>query len=679
MPLKLAFVFHFNQHTSEFASIASRACYRGLLNVLRSHPALPVNVHVSGTLLRALNWLDDEVIGQLREGVGVGQFELLGSTHAQNVPFASDDGDNRRQIEVHGRVLKTLFGATPSTFWNAERTWRQSLVPVIAKAGYARTLVEDHHLSAAGVSQPTPVRISVDGHSLDLLWDDRILRERVNHAVWFGRFAQLWRYLESLNAAAGEATHWVCYAEDAEAHGLWGWEQRRLPQAQWANLDRLLTEFAERGFGWHALSEAKAEVDVGPLPDGAAGWMDRALERPGARYHEDGYRDYFDFLQRSDKIRHFAKLYAVMRATFRPLETGKPKVKARAARSSARFKQIADETFSSHQYEFGCVGVGGRGYWGWENVRATAVYTRLAQLALDPQPRRWIEDLNGDGCDELLWTDGVQLTILSGFGGRLLGWFDLSQGRSWVGNPLAIPLGRYVDGASLHPVIKPRPARWLPATFTPDLKPFKDLKRKVPLADALGAEADRELFPEGGADVVVFDCPPDPNGQWMPVPIQTGALNDDWRVEGGTDGAMAADRYIDYRFEPETITFVNAVLPGVIITKRIQLGRNSIDLAYTARNTLNRRRRLSWRWSHELSPDYAEVLDRGRPALVGESGGVRNTVTGAAVTVEAGVPWQSTAIEPGLLALHWHGRHDVELASRGEVAWTASLRVTTSP
>ncbi len=674
MPLKLAFVFHFNQHTSEFASIASRACYRGLLNVLRAHPALPINVHLSGTLLRALNWVDGQVVDRVHEGVRAGQFELLGSTHAQNVPFASEDADNRRQIEVHARLLKTLFGTTPSTFWNAERSWRQSLVPVIARAGYVRTLIEDHHLHAAGVTAPIPVRTKFEGHSLDLLWDDRTLRERFNHAVWFGRFAQLWRYLDTLVTAAGDATHWVCYAEDAEAHGLWGWEERRLPVAHWANLDRLLTEFEQRGYHWHTLSEAKAEAEVGPLPDGAAGWMDRALNRPGARFHEDGYRDYFDFLQRSDKIRHFGKLYAVMRATLKPLENGKPKVKARAAKASARFKQIADETFCSHQYEFGCIGVGGRGYWGWENVRATAVYARLAQLALDPQPRRWIEDLNGDGCDELLWTDGAQLAIFSGFGGRLLGWFDLRQGRSWVGNPLAIPLGRYAEGASLHPEVKPSPARWLPESFTPDLKPFKDLKRKLPLNDVLGPDMDRELFPDVGADVIVYDCPPDPNGQWVPAPIQTGCLNDAWRVEGGTDGAMAADHYIDYRFETDTITFVNAVLPGLTITKQVRLGRHGIELSYTARNTLTRRRRLSWRWSHELSPDYAEVLDHGRQALAGEPGGVRNTVTGAAISVEASVPWHTTAIEPGLLALHWHGRHDFELTARGEVEWTAALK-----
>ena len=45
MPLSLSLVFHFNQHTTEFAEVANRACYRGLLNVLRAHPKLTPQRH----------------------------------------------------------------------------------------------------------------------------------------------------------------------------------------------------------------------------------------------------------------------------------------------------------------------------------------------------------------------------------------------------------------------------------------------------------------------------------------------------------------------------------------------------------------------------------------------------------------------------------------------------------
>ncbi|MBI4771043.1 MAG: hypothetical protein HY784_11710 [Chloroflexi bacterium] len=97
MPLTVPFLFHFNQHFNEYARVASRACYRGLLRVLRAHPALKFNIHISGTLVHALSWVDPEPLELIRDGLKAGQFELLGSTYAQNVLYASNDWDNARQ------------------------------------------------------------------------------------------------------------------------------------------------------------------------------------------------------------------------------------------------------------------------------------------------------------------------------------------------------------------------------------------------------------------------------------------------------------------------------------------------------------------------------------------------------------------------------------------------------
>ncbi|QLQ07735.1 MAG: hypothetical protein HZY76_18165 [Anaerolineae bacterium] len=52
-PLRIALCFHFNQNLNQFSAVASRACYRGLLSVLRRHARLPFMLHISGTLLHA--------------------------------------------------------------------------------------------------------------------------------------------------------------------------------------------------------------------------------------------------------------------------------------------------------------------------------------------------------------------------------------------------------------------------------------------------------------------------------------------------------------------------------------------------------------------------------------------------------------------------------------------------
>jgi hypothetical protein len=121
------------------------------------------------------------------------------------------------------------------------------------------------------------------------------------------------------------------------------------------------------------------------------------------------------------------------------------------------FFRQAIEAFCHHQYEFGCTGVGGRGYWGWENVRAAFLFARLAEIAEEPHPRIWIEDINGDGSDEQMLCDGWNLAVFTAHGGRLIYWFDLVEGREWAGNQLAIPHAPYENGATKQPALTPFP------------------------------------------------------------------------------------------------------------------------------------------------------------------------------------------------------------------------------
>ena len=66
--LTLALLFHFNQQISEHAYLASRACYHGLLQTLRARPAIKANIHISGTLLHALQWLDPQPLELAADG-----------------------------------------------------------------------------------------------------------------------------------------------------------------------------------------------------------------------------------------------------------------------------------------------------------------------------------------------------------------------------------------------------------------------------------------------------------------------------------------------------------------------------------------------------------------------------------------------------------------------------------
>lgn len=693
MSLQLALVFHFNQHTNEYAQIANRTCYRGLLNVLRAHPKLKFNLHLSGTLLRALNWFDADTLERVRAGLADGQFELLGSTYAQNVPYACHDWDNAQQIALHRAVLNELFDVEPVVFWNAERCWRQSLVELIAAGGYRTTLVEDHILQAAGLTEPVPAATGLEGHALTLVYDDPIFRERFNYAVWFGRRAQLFAYLDAFIERRGAKHFLLAYAEDAEAMGLWPYEAGYLPHASWAHLDKLLSELEERGtYTLVHLSSAQPRAELETLSDGAARWMDRALLNPQAPYHEDGYRDWFDFLDRSPKVEHFRKLYAVVRSNLQQAGAARgassapngssASLPATATNATDIFYRQALETFCSHQYEFGCIGVGGRGYWGWENVRATFLYTRLTELAQDPQPRRWIEDLNGDGSDEQLLCDGRQLAMFTAYGGRLIGWFDLREGRQWVGNTLAVPPAPYVSGVSEHPKIAAVRRRWLPETFEADLRPWKEQKTKEAAPTRLGRHLTPDLFAREPGELTVYVTPPAPNGSYQPLPAQTGAFNDWLRLDGGDEAAP--DRFLDYRFEGEdVITYLNALFSGLLIEKRVHLIAGGLRVQYTVHNQSDYPHTLRWRLANELAPDYAEMLIGGRDALqpfayAGEFPAVLNTRTARALALKPSRAWSKPTYTDHLLGLNLALNFALDLPAQDAETFTVEL-LTVSP
>lgn len=686
MSFSIALVFHFNQHTSEFAAVANRACYRGLLTVLRAHPALKCNLHFSGTLLRALNWFDPGTLELVRAGLADGQFELLGSTYAQNVPFACDDWDNAQQISLHQTVLDDLFGVRPAVFWNAERCWRQSLVPLIAQAGYRVTLMEDHILRAAGVTAPLPVTVRQAGHALTAVWDDPVLRERFNYAAWFGRRAQFFNYLDTVQAQPGSEHYLVAYAEDAEAMGLWPWQAGYLPQATWAHLDKLLGALENRaGITAVHLSAAQPHGRVEHVPDGAARWMDRALLQPDAPYHEPGFVDWFDYLHRSPKVQYFRKLYTVVRTNLQQVgaahqDPGFPRPPASAAEV---FYRQAIETYCSHQYEFGCIGVGGRGYWGWENVRAAFLYSRLAELAADPRPRQWIEDLNGDGSDEQVLCDGQQVVVLTAYGGRLLGWYDLRAGRQWVGNPLAVPAAPYTSGASEQPQPKLVPARWLPETADADLRPWRDHKVRQAAPNRLSRHYSPELFAREPDELVVYTVPPAPAGQHTPRPAQTGALNDWLAVDG--EALRVPDSFLDYRFEPDgVVSYLNALLPDLRLDKRVRLTTAGLEVAYTFQNLADQPRRLTWRLAGELAPDYHTVLSGGRPALEARAAldappAVYNTRTGAGLILTPSRPWTAAGCDEHVLGLNLWLTFELELAPLAAETVTVTVTVQTPP
>jgi hypothetical protein len=644
--LTLALVFHFNQHIREHARLASQVCYRGLLRVLRARPEVKANIHLSGTLIHALGWLDPEPLELVREGLADGQFELLGSTYAQNVPYASDDWDNARQIELHRQVLQGVFGVTPTAFWISERCWRQSLVPLIAGAGYRMTLVEDHILEASGAPEAQVYNTRQGEHILALARDDERLKHHFNFAAWFGRSRGLHAYLDRTVQDDGR---YLAYAEDAEAMGLWGYHQGVDPRQTWEQLGKALDELASRpDLQTGLLSQAPEPVaERSPIRDGCARWMDASLQQPGRPYHEDGYRDWFDFNARSPKLARTRRLYAQIREELRSRSERDPE-KSEPGPGERALLQSALHTFLAHQYEFGCIGVGGGRYRGWEGARAALALARAADWAGEGRTGLWVEDVNGDGYPEACQSDGRWLAITTPLGGRLLYWFDLETGRQLVGNSLAVAPGEYQGDAALLP------SRKCPRLWVPDgsgSQPVTEISESPPTR--LGRFLPGWIWEGEVAPVSLAVREMRLGGEEDRLPAQRRGLVDELRLNG--DEPMDPGKELLLSQDGEAVKYTRSLLDGLVLEKTYTLEPYGLWIVYRFSISSSAGAHISLATTSEVCLDYAAVLQHGRKALAFATDGgfpaVVGPLTGNGLRLESSRPWSRAIRRETLLAL----------------------------
>ena len=475
---RIALVFHLNQLTGPYIRTAASTSYRALLETLRDHPTLPIHLHVSGTLLAGLAWYAPDVLDLIRQGVSTGQFELLGSTYAQNIPESTPSACNDLQLAAHREQLERAFGARPAGFWNPERCWSESYLALLARSGYRFTLLETGTLAAAGLATHMPHRVMSGEASVHLVPDDPGFRAAVNLALWSGDRRAVEERLDAL-PDGGLLVH----AEDAEALGLWAFERGWSPATDRENFARLL--------GWLSNNDdvevihlsrsltATAPVKLPPVK-GQADWMVRALADRALPFHEDGYADWFDFNARAPRLAHVRALHAdVTRVLLATAQSLKAPVPAPAR----RLVELGREALAACQYELGCVGIGEVSWPAWELARAALLLIHAAVRAARADVESAtagseVLDRDRDGVPEIFLTVGSDLVILTPVGGRVLAWIDLQNGDVLGGAALGLTMpGPFRSVA--HPFSGPVPLApvWSPPRAAP-------ARREVPAADA---------------------------------------------------------------------------------------------------------------------------------------------------------------------------------------------------
>jgi hypothetical protein len=655
MTIRLALCFLFHQNLGEQAARASRVGYRRVVDVLRNHPRMKFNLMLSGTLLDALCWFDPPLLAAVRSGVDDGLFRLVGSTYAQNLLRAGEDWDNARQIALHRLTLKKYFGAEPTAFWSPQRTWAPHLTPLLVRSGYRVLPLEARTLREAGAEAPLAFRIPSGEDALTVLWDDPLLRTRLALAAWFHRPEVLCEPLAVWTARPDAERLFPVAMLNADDFGVRAYDGGLDPRADAEGLDGAL-DWIDGARDAECAFLEEAPQPAGMLDSDPTGWgesLDRTLADPDAPGHEEGYRDWQDFCDRAPRLRHFRKIHgaarlkmiSAQRALENAAEAGNP-----ISPSGAGLFALAERVYCAHQGGFGDVGVGGRGDPAWEGIAAAIAVAKSAELACSRDTsggKGIIDDLTGDGEDEILLRNGDQMAILSPCGGRLLYWVDLRRGRMHVGNPLAVPVGSLLIEARA-PDFAMLPDDWLPEeNDPPPVEQPEGGRRRL-------AGLEGQYLPEESGP---FPTWPRPRSTALKpsLPARRRAFNDFLSLDDGPE--EPPEPHLDFRLADGAVTFLRFFGYRLRMVKRISLTASGVRVIYRFRNVNARAIRVRLRLVSEVSPDYQTLLDSPgqnlEPVTIGprRSPGVRNLRTGNVLVSHISRPAGEPAVfRPGVLA-----------------------------
>src|SRR5437016_1138577 len=120
MAVSFALVHHANQflitngyETREGISdvVGSQTMRTGML-ALHKNAGVPLDLHISGTLLEAVSWHCPFAITVLRDAIDAGFVELIGSCYGQNIMRFFGADYNLKQLNEELRLFELVLGVS---------------------------------------------------------------------------------------------------------------------------------------------------------------------------------------------------------------------------------------------------------------------------------------------------------------------------------------------------------------------------------------------------------------------------------------------------------------------------------------------------------------------------------------------------------------------------------------
>ncbi|MFX1279147.1 MAG: hypothetical protein ACFFA3_06995 [Promethearchaeota archaeon] len=349
MSVILGLLFHGNFPFSMHYPVAYHSCYKHLPIIMGEFPDIPVNWHLSATLLQQMAWKNPETIEHFREGLNNNQFELLGSSYAQNILYTCSEWINRKQIKWNHIIIHNLFPKLKKLngYWNAERVFYEEMISMLLEYGYNYTLVENDILKGALRSNNLPVehvwKRKIKSKNTDFFYlpDNQIIKEKINRVIQSGQTTEFINFLNRITESDSDKQV-LCYAEDAEVIGFWQIARNMDYKKSHENLKLFFKELTDNSwievklFSDIIRHEKSFEIDK--IPNGQASWMVESV-------NIDGYKDWFEYTEQSPEIKYYQEYY----------RSNENRFKSQSQKNKKRNLTIELLKYNlSQQFEFGC-------------------------------------------------------------------------------------------------------------------------------------------------------------------------------------------------------------------------------------------------------------------------------------------------------------------------------------
>ncbi len=113
-----------------------------LERLLKTHPEFRFALSFSGTALDQFEAFAPDVLESFQRLVATGRVEILADTYHHSLAFFYSVPEFERQVAMHARRIKQLFGVTPRVFRNTELSYRNDLAQWCEANGYLGIMAE---------------------------------------------------------------------------------------------------------------------------------------------------------------------------------------------------------------------------------------------------------------------------------------------------------------------------------------------------------------------------------------------------------------------------------------------------------------------------------------------------------------------------------------------------------